>query len=84
MVSLTLINRTCPLGYTNFIFSVYLLVFVVSSDLLYPLLSDSESDSEPEKLEGGGGMVFHLCPQALMRDGGRKKYFIIRGPKKNI
>ena len=81
-----LINRTCPLGDTNFIFSVYLLVFVVSSGQLYPLLSDFESDSEPDKLEreGGGVMVFHLFPQALMRDGGRRKYFIIRGAKKNI
>ena len=47
---------------TNFIFSVYLLVFVVSSGQLYPLLSDSKSDSEPDKLEreGGGGGLWYF------------------------
>ena len=49
-----------------------LLVFVVLSGQLYPLSSDSESDSEPDELEreGGGVIVFHLCLQALMRGGG--------------
>ena len=64
-----------------------LLVFVVLSGQLYPLSSDSESDSEPDELEreGGGVMVFHLCPQAFMRGGGgRKKSFIIRWARKNI
>ena len=52
-----------------------LLVFVVLSGQLYPLSSDSESDSEPDELEreGGGVMVFHLCLQALMRGGGAGK-----------
>lgn len=68
----------------NFIFSVYLLVFVVSSGQLYPLLSDSESDSEPNKLEreGGGVMVFHLCPQALVREGAGKSISSSGGLKK--
>ena len=56
----------------NFIFSVYLLVFVVSSGQLYPLLSDSKSDSEPDKLEReGGGGGYGISPLFTSSNEGR-------------
>ena len=72
-----------------------LLVFVIMSGQLYPLSSDSKSDSEPDESESlkiswkkGGRGGYEIVPlSASSHQGGgstEKISYIIRGARKNI